>query len=67
MVVNLAGVTHRGALTSTRLRNHIEVADKLKGTFIVLLALVNIVLEVADELVMRTWRNIGLENVENIE
>jgi hypothetical protein len=67
VLMNIADVIHRRATTRVLLSNDIKIPYKLEGTFVILLADINLVgcaLEVADELVTVCRANVGFENVE---
>ena len=62
-VLNVAGVTHRGAATSGLPIHYVKVPYEFEGTFIMMLAIVDLILEFAGEVGVMDQGSVGLEEV----
>ena len=60
-VLNVAGVTHKGAATSGLPINYVEVPYEFEGTFIMMLEIVDRILEFAGEVGVMDQGCVGLE------
>lgn len=61
--MNVAGVTHRGAATSGLPINYIKVPYEFECTFIILLAIIDLILEIAGDVGLMNQGSVSLEEV----